>query len=122
LAVTDAQIENVDVVRHALESNPDSMAEDVLWHFLSPIPELVAHFEGRDQALIEVPKMLDDLTSGSFSKRVIDVWPVGNDLVVAHVEVEMTLDGVHHAGSSVIVYRVAGGVVVEGFDIPSASI
>ena len=122
MAVTDAQIENVDVVRHALESNPDSMAEDVLWHFLSPIPELVAHFEGRDQALIEVPKMLDDLTSGSFSKRVIDVWPVGNDLVVAHVEVEMTLDGVHHAGSSVIVYRVAGGVVVEGFDIPSASI
>ena len=105
-----------------LSSDSDAVADDVLWHFLSPIPELVAHFEGRDQAMIDVPKMLDELTGGTFSKRVVDVWPVGSDLVVAHVEVEMTIDGVHHAGSSVIVYRVAGGMVVEGFDIPSASI
>jgi hypothetical protein len=120
--VTSSQTANVAVVRRVLSSDSDAVAEDVLWHFLSSIPELVAHFEGRDHAMTDVPKMLDDLTGGTFSKRVVDVWPVGSDLIVAHVEVEMVIDGVQHAGSSVIVYRVADGMVVEGFDIPSASI
>ena len=120
--VTATQTANVALVRRALSSESDAVAENVLWHFLSPIPELVAHFEGRDQTMTDVPKLLDDLTGGTFSKRVVDVWPIGNDLVVAHVEVEMAIDGIHHAGSSVVVYRVADGMVVEGFDIPSASI
>jgi hypothetical protein len=114
--------ENVAVVRQALASGGDAMAEDVLWHFLSPIPGRVAHFEGREQAMTEWPKMLDDLTGGTFSKRIVDVWPVGGDLVVAHVEVELSMEGVHHAGSAVTVCRVADGRVVEVFDIPSASI
>jgi len=66
--------------------------------------------------------MLDEVTSGTFSKRLTDVWAVGDDLVVAHVEVTMTIGGKDHNGSSVVVYRIAGGVVVEGFDTPSASI
>jgi ketosteroid isomerase-like protein len=122
VSVTDIQASNEKVVRRALESDPDAVDENVLWHFLSPIPELVAHFEGRAQATVDVPRMLDELTGGTFCKRVEIVWPVGDDLVVAHVEVEMTIDGVHHEGSSVIVYRIADGRVVEGFDIPSASI
>ena len=120
--VTSEQAENVAVVRRVLSSDWDAVADDVLWHFLSPIPELVAHFEGRDQAMIEVPRMLDELTGGTFSTSVVDVWPVGSDLVVAHVEVEMSIDGVRHAGRSVIVCRVADGMVGEWFDIPSASI
>ena len=114
--------ENVAVVRQALESGGDALAEDVLFHFLPTVPELVAHFEGRDQVMTEWPKTLDDLTGGTFSARIADVWPVGIDLVVAHIEVEMTIEGVHHAGSSVQVVRVADGRVVEMFDIPSASL
>jgi hypothetical protein len=34
----------------------------------------------------------------------------------------MTIAGEHHQGSSVVVYRLADGVVSEGFDIPSALI
>ena len=98
------------------------MAENVVWHFLSPVPELAATYEGRDQVMIDWPKMLNDLTGGTFSTRIVDVWPVGFDLVVAHVEVEMSIEGVHHAGSAVSVCRVAGERVVEMFDIPSASI
>ena len=120
--MTEAQAQNVAVVHRALASDLDAVAEDVSWHFLSPVAELVSHYEGRHQAMVEVPQMLADLTDGTFAKRVIDVLPVGRDLAVAHVEVEMTIEGVEHSGSSVIVYRVAGGKVVEGFDIPSASI
>jgi hypothetical protein len=34
----------------------------------------------------------------------------------------MTTDDTLRQGSSVIVYRVAHGAVIEGFDIPSASL
>jgi hypothetical protein len=122
VGVKEVQAQNVAVVHRHLSSDPDAVTDDVSWHFLSPLPDLVSHYEGRHQAMVEVPQMLAALTAGTFSKRVIDVWPVGSDLAVAHVDVEMTIDGVEHSGSSVIVYRLADGKVVEGFDIPSASI
>lgn len=114
--------DNVELIRRALASDPTALAGNVVWHFQSPVPELVAHFEGRDAVMNDWPKMLDEATGGTFKKRLVDVWTVGNDLVVAHVEVEMTIDGVQRKGSSVVVYRVLDGAVIEGFDIPSASI
>jgi hypothetical protein len=66
-------------------------------------------------------RMLDDLTDGTFNKRAVDIWPVGENLVVAHIDVEMTIGNARHQGSTVVVYRLAGGVVIEGFDIPSTS-
>lgn len=80
------------------------------------------HFVGKDQVTVDLPRMLDDLTGGTFTKSAVDIWPVGEDLVVVHIEVEMAIGDVHHRGSSVVVYRLADGLIVEGFDIPSASI
>jgi ketosteroid isomerase-like protein len=114
--------DNLALIRRALDADASVLAENAAWHFLSPVPELVAHFEGRDAIVEEWPKMLDELTGRTFTKRVVDVWPVGDDLVVAHVEVDMTIAGQHHQGSSVVVYRLAGGLVSEGFDIPSSLI
>ena len=34
----------------------------------------------------------------------------------------MEIDGEHHAGSSVVVYRIANGIIAEGFDIPDTTI
>jgi hypothetical protein len=105
-----------------LDSDPDALADNIVWHFQSPHPELVTHFEGKEKVLKDWPRMLDDLTDGTFDKRVVDIWPLGEDLVVAHVEIEMTIGDVRHQGSSVVVYRLADGVIIEGFDIPSASL
>jgi hypothetical protein len=44
------------------------------------------------------PRMLEDLTDGTFNNRAVDTWPVGEDLVVAHIEVEMTIGDVRHQG------------------------
>ena len=85
------------------------------------VSELAAKYVGRDQVTIDWPKMLDEVTGGTL-KRIVDVWPIGSDLVVAHLEVAMSVEGVDHAGSAVTVCRVADGRVVEVFDIPSASI
>ena len=115
------QDSNVQLVRRALESgDPQLLSDDVVWHFLSPVPELVAHFEGKDQVTIRWPKLLEELTDGTFAKRPVEVWPAGPDLVVAHLEVDMTINGERRAGATVVVYRVANGIIVEGFDIPSA--
>jgi len=121
--VPSTPVSNVELVRRAFQSNePTLLAEGVVWHFLPAASEPPVHFEGREQVTVGWPTMLEQLTSGTFHKQLMDVWPVGEDLVVAHVEVEMTMNGVRRAGSTVVVYRVADGVVVEGFDIPSASV
>jgi hypothetical protein len=117
-----AQDDNVEIVRRAIESDRDAVAENIVWHFQSPIPEQVTHFQGREEVMHNWPQFLNDLTAGTFAKRLVNIWPVGDDLAVAHFEVEMTIDGTHRKGSAVVVYRLADGRVTEGFDIPSASI
>ena len=120
--MTSTQRGNAELVRRALEDDPDVYADSIVWHFECPFPEYIARFDGKDQVLTEWPKMLDEMMGGTFSKRVAGIWPVGDDMVVAHIEIEMTVDGVHREGSGVMVYRVADGAVTEVFDIPSASI
>jgi uncharacterized protein len=119
--VTSTQRGDVELIRKALDSDPDALADNVVWHFQSPHHDLVTHFESKNEVMNEWPKMLDDLTAGTFNKRAVDIWPVGEDLVVAHIEVEMTIGDVRHQGRSVVVYRLADGVIIQGFDIPSAS-
>ena len=43
--------DNVEIVRRAIESEPDAVAENIMWHFQSPIPEQVSHFQGREAVL-----------------------------------------------------------------------
>jgi hypothetical protein len=114
--------ENLELVRRAFDGDSSTLHESVVWHFQSPVPDLVAHFRGRTEVVHDWPRMLDELTGGTFAKRLVDVWSIGPDLAVAHVEVTMTIGGEQHNGSSVVVYRIAEGVVVEAFDIPSAAI
>lgn len=120
--MTPTQEANVQLVRRAFEWDPAVLADDMVWHFQSPVREFVAHFEGKDHAVNDWVRMRDQSTGGTFTQRVMDIWPVGDDLVVAHVEVDMTIDDVRHQGPSVLVYRLAGGVIIEGFDIPSPSL
>jgi hypothetical protein len=120
--VTPTQEANVELARRALEWDPAVLADDMVWHFQSPVREFVAHFEGKDHAMNEWGRIRDEFTGGTFKQQAVDIWPVGDDLVVAHVEVDMTIGDVRHQGTSVLVYRLAGGVIIEGFDIPSPSL
>jgi hypothetical protein len=120
--VTATQNPNVEIVRRALEWDPDVLAEDMVWHFQCPVPDFVAHFEGKEKALKDWIKMRDDATGGTFKQRAVDIWPIADDLVAVHVDVEMSVGDAPRRGSSVVVYRLANGLVVEGFDIASSSL
>jgi hypothetical protein len=117
-----AQRANVAIVRRALDSDPDVLDEHLAWHFQSPYRGSTRHFEGKHQYTTEWLDRPHAANEGSFHQRAAAIWPLGDDLVVAHMEVAMTIDDIPHQGSSVLVYRVANGAVVEGFDIPSASL
>jgi uncharacterized protein len=120
--MTATQQANVEIVRRALEWDPDVLAEDMVWHFQSPYRDFVAHFEGKHTAMNDWITMRDDATGGTFRQRPVEFWSLAEDLVAVHVDVEMSIGGVRHSGSSVVVYRLADGLVVEGFDIPSRSL
>ena len=80
--VAETQEANVELVRRALEWDPAVLADDMVWHFQSPVRELVAQFEGKDHAANDWVKMRDESTGGTFKQRVVDVWPVGEDLLL----------------------------------------
>jgi uncharacterized protein len=120
--MTGTQQAKVEIVRRALEWDPDVLAEDMVWHFQSPYRDFVAHFEGKSAAMNDWITMRDDATGGTFRQRPVEIWSLGDDLVAVHVEVEMSIGGTPRTGSSVVVYRLADGLVVEGFDIPSRSL
>jgi hypothetical protein len=113
---------NVAVVRRTLEWDQDVLDEHMAWHFQSPYREGARHFEGKHAYTTAWLDLRRAATRDTFRQRAAAIWPLGDDLVVAHVEVAMTVDDMPRQGSSVVVYRVADGAVVEGFDIPSASL
>jgi hypothetical protein len=113
---------NVELVRRALEGDQDVLDERMAWHFQSPYRESVLHFDGKYQYTTGWLNLRRAATGDSFRQRAAAIWPLGDDLVVAHVEVAMTENDVPRQGSSVVVYRVADGAVIEGFDIPSAAL
>jgi hypothetical protein len=114
------QQRNVELVRRSLEWDQDVLDEHVTWHFQSPYREFVLHTEGRYEFANAWLNIHEGATG--LRQRAAAIWPLGDDLVVAHVEVAMTGDNVPRQDDSVVVYRLADGAVIEGFDIPSASL
>lgn len=115
---------NVEIVRRAIENpaEPGVFTEDVVWHFTGRVPGLASDYRGREAFLSDFLGRLMELTGGSFAVEALDVRAAGAELVVAHLRISMTVDGVTRAGHDVVVYRVIEGKVAEAFDIPSRDI
>jgi hypothetical protein len=65
---------------------------------------------------------LFDITHGTFRVEPLAVLPGGSELVVAHLRISMTINGMSRSGDGVVVYRVIDGLIVEAFDIPSRAL
>jgi hypothetical protein len=117
-------VDNVEVVRRALE-NPfgdTAFAPKLVWHFTGHVPGFAPEYHGVDSFRSHFLGRLMKLTGGAFQIVPIDVRAAGPELVVAHIQITMTVGGVEQAGDDVVVYRLIDGMIVEAFDIPSRSI
>ena len=97
----------------------DLFAEDFVWHFFIPrLPDVEGDYVGLSGLQTFLEKMVA-LTEGTFDVDPISVTAVGDELVVMHNKIRMTLQGMPIETDVVVVWRIVDGRFSEVWDIPS---
>jgi len=95
------------------------IAEDFVWHFFNfRLPDLEGDYVGLS-SLQDFFTALANSTSGTFEAKPIFAIPMGDELVVTHVQERMALDGEAIELDAVVVWRIVAGQIAEAWDIPS---
>ena len=111
---------NVAVVTRALtdlESLPDLLSEDLVWHFFGSLDGVATDHVGLENVYANFWGKLFEISEGHFAVEPVNVWAAGDELVVAHVRVTMGADG--STTDAVEVYRLRDGFITEAFDVPA---
>jgi len=94
-------------------------ADNFIWHYFNPkLPELEGDYRGID-GLKRFFVELGGKSNRSFQVNPVDGRPAGDELVVTQVCNRMELDGRPIEFDAVVVWRVVGGKIAEGWDIPA---
>ncbi len=102
-----------------LDSSSALFSDDFVWHFFNPIlPHIQGDYAGVDGLKAFLGAMAQE-TEGSFNVQPVSVTPVGDELLVVHVQDRMTLDGEALKIDAVVVWRIVNGLIVEAWDIPA---
>ena len=102
-----------------LDASAALFSEDFVWHFFNPkLPDVHGDYAGVD-GLKAFFDALSRTTKGSFNVRPVSVTPVGNELLVVHVQDMMNLEGVPLETDAVVVWRIVDGRFTEAWDIPA---
>ena len=117
---------NIDLIRplpalipNRLHEAKDRFADSFVWHYFNQeIPDLAGDYEGFDGLCAFFDK-LGALTGGTFSVNAKDVWAIGDELVVAHANPAMTLEGQTFETDAAVVWRIVDGRIAEAWDIPA---
>lgn len=102
-----------------LDSAQDLVADTFVWHYFNPaLPEIAGDYKGLKglQAFFE---KLATVTNNTFSVRIHQVIPVGQELVVVHANPSMTFAGESIELDAVVVWRIVGDRITEAWDIPA---
>ncbi|ESA36894.1 hypothetical protein N836_04865 [Leptolyngbya sp. Heron Island J] len=90
-----------------------------VWHFFnSQLPNIQGDYVGAD-GLQTFFEKLAVVTGGTFHVETVAVIPIGNELVVTHVQDSMTLKGQPIKLDAVVVWRIVDGCIAEAWDIPA---
>ncbi|PZD70310.1 hypothetical protein C1752_14307 [Acaryochloris thomasi RCC1774] len=102
-----------------LSRDPNLFAPNFVWHFFNPhLPEVQGDYVGLE-GLQYFFETLEAITQGTFEVEPISITPIGDELLVTHVQDRMTLDGRFVALDAVVVWRIVDGCIAEAWDIPS---
>ncbi|MDV3348038.1 nuclear transport factor 2 family protein [Leptothoe sp. ISB3NOV94-8A] len=94
-------------------------SKEFVWHFFnSQLPDMQGDYLGVEglQAFFE---KLAVMTGGTFHVEPVAIIPIGDELVVTHVQDTMTLDGQSIKLDAVVVWRIVNGYIAEAWDIPA---
>ena len=102
-----------------LDASAALFSDDFVWHFFNPrLPDVQGDYVGVE-GLKAFFKAMAGKTKGSFNVQPVSVTPVGNELLVVHVQDTMDLGGVSVETDAVVVWRIVDGKIAEAWDIPA---
>ena len=97
----------------------DLFSDSFVWHFFnSQLPDIQGDYVGIDGWQVFFEK-LAVVTGGTFRVETVAIMPVGDELVVTHVQDSMILRGQPIKLDAVVVWRIVNGRIAEAWDIPS---
>jgi hypothetical protein len=117
---------NMSLVRQFSESifNNFEGAEEILdrdfvWHYVNPrVRRLEGDYRGLNGVRIFF-KNLKNVTDNTFEIEPISIVPFGEEFVVSHANLKLTLESMQIETESVILWRVHDGRIFEAWDIPA---
>ena len=93
--------------------------EDVVWHYFNPRrPELAGDYVGVP-AVAAFFESVARRTAGTFRLEPVSASSAGDELVVTHARLQLTLDTRQIQTDAVVVWRLHNDRVVEVWDIPA---
>jgi uncharacterized protein len=97
----------------------DVLGEHVVWHYFNPrLPELAGDYV-RIAAVAAFFESLARRTGETFRLEPVSANSAGDELVVTHARLQLTLDTRQIQTDAVVVWRLHNDRVVEVWDIPA---
>ncbi|MEM8614546.1 MAG: nuclear transport factor 2 family protein [Cyanobacteria bacterium P01_H01_bin.105] len=90
-----------------------------VWHFFnSQLPDVQGDYFGVE-GLQTFFEKLAVVTDSTFHVETVATIPIGNELIVTHVQDSMTFKGQPIKLDAVVVWRIVNGYIAEAWDIPA---
>ena len=118
----DNEHPNIKILKQFNPAKPDSLAEvlaeDFVWHYINPeLPEFEGDYHGL-AGLADFFGRLGGKTGGSFKVHPISISPMGDELIITHVQDRMLLDGKQMQIQAIVIWCIIDGKIKEAWDIP----
>ncbi len=95
------------------------IADDFVWHYVNPqLPDLTGDYQGV-AGLRSLFSNLQTISGTTFSSTSLETLAIGHEYVTERLQLMLSLGDVQIETDSIVVMKVAGGQIHEGWDIPS---
>ncbi|WP_084532526.1 hypothetical protein [Arenibacter palladensis] len=94
-------------------------SKSIIWRFFNPvIPEISGDYKGID-GILKLFQKLEIISFGSFKYESKKHIPIGDELIISHVNSKLQINGTHVGFDTVLVCRIINNKITEIWNIPS---